>query len=89
VSVVDGGAAVSKSLTGSGSTGTFTVDLPNTGLYSVKVKAAVTLSQTVSGTTPALVAGDFNQQCGDNTGDNAIDDFDLNAVITNFGSIGS
>jgi hypothetical protein len=85
--VVDGGAPVATALTPvDADTGTFTVSLPATGSHSVKVKAAVTLSQTQSGTTPALVAATFNLQCGDNTNDNVIDDFDFNAVITNFGS---
>jgi hypothetical protein len=85
--VVDGGAPVATALTAVDTdTGTFTVSLPATGSHSVKVKAAVTLSQTQSGTTPALVSGTFNLQCGDNNNDNVIDDFDFNNVITNFGS---
>jgi hypothetical protein len=84
--VIDGGSPVATALTAvDADTGTFTVSLPATGSHSVQVKAAVTLSQTQSGSTPALVAGTFDLQCGDNTGDNAIDDFDFNAVITNFG----
>jgi hypothetical protein len=67
-------------------TGTFTVSLPATGPHSIKVKAAKTLSQTKSGSTPAFIAAIFNLQCGDNTNDNVIDDFDFNAIITNFGS---
>jgi hypothetical protein len=85
--VVDGGAPVTKALTAvDADTGTFTINLPNTGSHSVKVKANVTLSQTQSGTTPAFNSATFNLQCGDNTNDNVIDDFDFNNVITNFGS---
>jgi hypothetical protein len=65
-------------------TGTFTLTLEN-GPHNIKVKANMTLSQTQSGTTPAFNTATFNLQCGDNTGDNVIDDFDFNAVITNFG----
>jgi hypothetical protein len=85
--VVDGGAPVATALTAvDADTGTFTVSLPATASHTVQVKAAVTLSQTQSGTTPAFSSATFNLQCGDNTGDNVIDDFDFNAVITNFGS---
>jgi hypothetical protein len=50
------------------------------------VKAAMTLSKTLVGNTPAFNSGTFNLQCGDNNGDNKIDDLDFLRVINNFGS---
>jgi hypothetical protein len=79
---VDGGTPVVKTLTGSGSSGTFTLSLTPVS-HDIKVKAVKSLSQTVtgSGTTPA-----FMLQCGDTNDDNKIDDLDFLSVIGNFGS---
>jgi len=79
---VDGGTPVVKTLTGSGSSGTFTLSLTPVS-HDIKVKAVKSLSQTVtgSGTTPA-----FFLQCGDTNDDNKIDDLDFLSVIGNFGS---
>jgi len=85
---VDAGTPVTKSLTGSGDTGTFTVDLPNTGLHSVQVKSDTNLSNTLNGTTPTWAADTFVLGAGDATGDNTVDDFDFAAVVLNFGGAG-
>lgn len=83
---VDGNAPVTMALTGSGNTGTFTISLPDTGPHTVHVKADLALSASQTGTTPVFDAATFYLQCGDNSNDNVIDDFDFNSVITNFGS---
>ncbi|MEI6513564.1 MAG: dockerin type I domain-containing protein [bacterium] len=79
---VDSGTPVVKTLTGSGSSGSFTLSLAP-GEHTIKVKAAKSLSQTVTGagTTPS-----FMLQCGDTNDDNKIDDLDFLSVIGNFGS---
>jgi hypothetical protein len=85
--IVDGSPLrLVQSLSGAGNTGTFTLKLPATGSHTVRLKALNSLSVTKSGITPTFNAATFNLQCGDNNNDNVIDDFDFNAVITNFGS---
>jgi hypothetical protein len=78
---VDAGTPEVKTLTGSGSSGSFTLSL-SPGSHTIKVKAAKSLSQTQTGSTPQA----FMLQCGDTNDDNKIDDLDFLSVIGNFGS---
>jgi hypothetical protein len=85
---VDGGAAVSKALTGAGTTGTFTVTLPASGSHTVKVKAPTYTSVSKGGSTPTWLADTFALGPGDVTNDNMVEDFDFEAVVLNFGGAG-
>jgi hypothetical protein len=94
--VIDGGAPSIIYLTGTGNTGTFVTQLPNSGSHTVQIKLGSYLSQTLTITTSGTpVSGTFDGSDhsglipGDTNNDNIIDDFDFNTVITNFGSVSS
>jgi hypothetical protein len=93
---IDGGAPSSVSMTGTGNTATFQVSLPPTGIHNVRAKPNKFLSQTLTVTTSGSnIAGTFDGPThagliqGDVTDNNVIDDFDFNAIITNFGNVGT
>jgi hypothetical protein len=94
--VIDGGEPSIIYLTGTGNTGTFVTQLPNSGSLAVQIKFGCYLSQTLTiPTSGTPVFGTFDGSDhsglipGDTNNDNKIDDLDFLAVIGNFGKISS
>lgn len=85
--MLDSQALAEANLRGSGDTGVFLIPIPPSGQHSVRVKPhgflakRLNASNGVNGNGAVFTPGDTNN-------DNKIDDFDLSAVIFDFGSVG-